>query len=346
MILMMFMLFLSGCRTPPDMRPFADATSQLAGSIKTTGRTVASEVVSMSAKWNVDQRQRALKIAEKFSGAWTERNALADAILEYSASLTAIAQAGEQGEKSALALAGSFKKLCGAIEIALPPAAAAEGVVNVGAQLYGKFARDYAAKTLGDGMKKLQPSIDETADALSDSLKQIETALDAMRDQNAQNIEDELLDGAKVRTERNNLKVLSQRRTALLKMLDDEANARDRLRADLFKSADQVKEKEFARRAVLTADITSELAAIETSLKVQSEKLAPIDARIAAEHQRLTTQITLVRTVRAGLGDWSAAHSRLAAAALEKKPLQVDDLVQTALEIRELIKTVRTTPKE
>ena len=65
------------------------------------------------------------------------------------------------------------------------------------------------------------------------------------------------------------------------------------------------------------------------------------DARKVADQNRLSTEIELVRTVRAGLDDWAAAHARLAAAALEKKPVQVNDLIQIADEIQDLVKTVR-----
>jgi hypothetical protein len=228
----------------------------------------------------------------------------------------------------------------------MPPAAAVEGVINIGAQLYGRFARDYAAKTLGEGMKKLQPSIDETATVLSHSLEQLEISLDAIRDQNAQNIEDEEIDGTKVSTRRNNAKILTSRRADLLKMLGDGNGARDALRAGLLKAPDPTKQQELNRLGALSSDITSELAAVEISLKSETEKLSAIDTRKVADRDRLTTEIVLVHTVRGGLGDWAAAHSRLAAAALEKKPLQVEDLVQTALEIRDLTKTIRTTQKE
>ena len=347
-VLLTFVLsaLLSGCRTPPDMRPFADATSQFSGSIKTAGRTVASEMNLMTAKWPPAQREKSNTIMMKFNQQWTQRHALSDALLDYSVSLTAIAQAGEQGENSARELASSFQKLCSAIEVALPPAAAVEGAINIGAQLYGRFARDYAAKTLGEGMKKLQPSIDETATVLSHSLEQLAISLDAIRDQNAQNIEDEEIDGIKVSTRRNNVKILTSRRADLLKMLGDGNGARDTLRAGLLKAADPTKQQELHRLGALSSDITSELAAVEISLKSETEKLSPIDTRKAADRDRLTTEIVLVHTVRGGLGDWAAAHSRLAAAALEKKPLQVEDLVQSALEIRDLTKIIRTTQKE
>ena len=335
------LLTLSGCRTAPDLRPFADATSQLASSIKTTGKTVVSEVDTMSAGWEKSERATAMLTVNKFEKQWVQRNALADALLDYSASLTAIAQAGEQGEQSAQAVAASFKKLTDAVDVALPQAEAVAEAVKIGSYLYGKFAQDHAAKTLGESMRRLQPTIDETATVLGKSLQQVETGLDAVRAQNAQNFEDEIVLGEKVSTARNTLKTLSLRRAALLDMLNADAKARDDLRAGLLKAADADKEKEFARLSGLNADIAAELAAVEGAFKSESEKLAPFDARKAADASRLATEMELVRAIRAGLDDWAAAHARLAAAALEKKPLQVDDLVQTALEIRDLAKTVR-----
>lgn len=338
-------LLACGCRTAPDLKPFAEATSQLSSSIKASGKTVVAEVDTMSSGWDKTQRATAMTTADKFQKQWLRRNALADALLDYSASLTAIAQAGEQGQQSAQAVADSFKKFTDAIDVALPQAAAVEETVKIGSYLYGKFAQDHAAKTLGESMRRLQPTIDETASVLGSSLKQIEIGLDAIRDQNTQNVEDESLDGLKgglkVTTGRNTVHALSERRAALLAMLNDGTKTRDALRADLLKGTDDAKEKEYTRLTALNTDITTELAAIEGSLKLETEKLAPFDARKVADQNRLTTEIELVQTIRSGLDDWAAAHSRLAAAALERKPLQVEDLVETADQIRELVKTVR-----
>jgi len=52
-----------------------------------------------------------------------------------------------------------------------------------------------------------------------------------------------------------------------------------------------------------------------------------------------------VQATRTGLSDWAAAHSRIAAAALEKHPLQVDDLVQAAVHIQNLVRAVQDSPK-
>lgn len=336
-------LALAGCRTAPNMRPFADATSQLSSSIKIAGRTVVSEVDTMSAKWDSTRRKNAEKTLEGFGQQWEKRQTLANALVEYSASLAAIAEAGEQGEKSAKAVADSFKKLTDAVGVAFPQAKAGEIVVNLGSYLYGKFAQDHAAKTLGESMNRLQPVINETASILSDSFKDIENGLDAVRDQNNQNAEDEVVEGdsTKVRTLRDRLKRLSVRRAKLLAALNSGESSRDSLRAELIKAADAAKEAELARLSRLSTDIAAELAVVESTIKLESDTLKAIDARKAGDHDRLTAAMNLVRIARGGLNDWAAAHSRLATAALEKKTPQVEDLIQTASEIRDLIKTVR-----
>ena len=337
---------LTGCRTAPDMRPFADATSQLSGSIKTAGRTVVAEVDAMSGNWDETHRQAAEKTIEGFGKNWEKHQKLADALVDYSASLAAIAEAGEQGEKSAKAVADSFKKLTDAVGAAFPQAKAGEVAVNLGSYLYGKFAQDRAAKTLGESMNRLQPAIDETASILAWSFKDIEDGLDAVRDQNGQNIEDHVLESSgavkiKVRTVRNRLEHLRARHAALLNALNSGADRRDSLRADLVKAADAAKETELNRLTKLTTDIAAELAVVENAINLESETLKPLDERKAADRERLNSAMNLVRAARGGFGDWAAAHSRLAASALQKKPPQVADLIQTATEIRELIKTVR-----
>jgi hypothetical protein len=361
-------LILAGCRTAPDMQPFADATSQLSSSIKTAGRTVVSEVDTMSSRWDNTRRKNAEKIIEDFGRQWEKRQKLADALVEYSASLAAIAEAGEQGEKSAQAVAFSFQKLTDAVGVAFPQTRAGDMVVNLGSYLYGKFAKDHAARTLGESMNRLQPVINETASIVSDSFKDIEDGLDAVRAQNDQNTEDEVVEGdsTKVRTLRNRLKHLLERRAELLGALKTGDARRDSLRDRLLnvdvaqsiaslRTADtnghdklnkliedtKDKETELARLTKLMADIAAELAVIESTIKLESDTLKPIDARKADDYVRLSAAINLVRLARGGLNDWAVAHSRLATAALEKKTPQVEELIQTASEIRDLIKTVR-----
>lgn len=82
--------------------------------------------------------------------------------------------------------------------------------------------------------------------------------------------------------------------------------ARDALRADLLKTADQNKQQELTRLAALSTDLIAELSAVEVPLKSETDRLAPINARQAAERDRLTTELALVKLIREGLGDWAA----------------------------------------
>lgn len=326
------------------MQPFAAATAQLSGSIKAAGQTVVSEVDSLSANWDPARRQSAEVTREKFSQLWARHQKLGDALVEYSTSLSSIAAAGEQGEKSAKAVAASFKQLTDTIGVAFPPSKAGEVAINLGSYLYGKFAQDRAAKTLGESMNRLQPVINETAAILSASLKDLESALDAIRDQGDQNIEDEVVEGdkGKVSGLRGRLKRLLARRAALLVALDSGGGRRDSLRAELVAGSDAAKEAELSRLTKLTSDIAGELAVVEGAIQAEAASLKPFDERKVADRERISAALALVRVVGGGLNDWALAHSRLAAAALERKTPPVEDLIQTALEIRDLVKTVRS----
>ena len=340
----------SACRTSPDLAPFANATSQIATSIKTGGRTVSSEINAMSADWNGPQRDQARKIGADFAHRWSDRNALADALLNYSASLTAIAQAGEQGETSARQVADAFGKLCGAIDVALPPAAAGAEAVKLGSYLYGRFAQDHAARTLGASMQRLQPVVDEAAVQLGLSLLQIEDALDAIRTQVVADANSKEIDGIKVGTERNIARALASRRNRLLEEviagIDAREQLREKLRSPGLSSGDrETIEQELARLTRSGAELSTELATVEASWQASVQRLAPVAAQTAADRERLGTQIALVQATRTGLSDWAAAHSRIAAAALEKHPLQVDDLVQAAVHIQNLVRAVQDSPK-
>jgi hypothetical protein len=143
--------------------------------------------------------------------------------------------------------------------------------------------------------------------------------MDAVLDQLADNINSEELvpgSGVLVRTERNTLRAVVVRRNAVLAGTNSPAAQEDDLRRT------------------------------EASIRSSTDLLAPFDKRLADSRERVRGEIELVRTIRGGLDDWASAHRRISAAALEQKPLQVDDLVQTALLIQDLIGKTRASKKE
>lgn len=314
----------AGCRTAPDMTPFTDATSQLSSSIQAAGGVTCDEIDRMANGWPEKQRAAAATIKDAFWKQWSGRNNLADALLTYSESLTAIVAAGDQGTASVERVGNAFKQLAGTIGIALPPGSVAgvDKTLELGGYLYGLYAKDAAARSLGESMRKMQPSIDETARVLDESLRHVEEGLDAIRDQVPEDVEDSLsvVGGVtKVRTERATLANVANSRRALL----------DRIAA-----------------SPSAATLRDDLAALDAALRSQADLLAPFDARKAADVSRLADEMRLVRTAREGLAEWAAAHGRLAEAALSKRPPNVERLVQTAEEIRSQIKSIRNTLKE
>lgn len=330
---------LAGCRTAPDMTPFSDATAALSGSIKAAGRAVSDEITDVTRPWPEEQRLAAAAISTRFREHWVQRDALADALTEYSVSLVAIVEAGEKGEESARGLAASFGRLCDAVGVVLPPALAGETVVSAAARVYGLIAVDRAARTLGGGMQRMQPSVDALVEVLDKDLLTIENALSDLRVEARATIEETAIDGMVPRVERNALRQLTARQTAL--------------RSDYFKATQHIDDLRAAAAgdASNAAEITNwsesrkrvwdDLVGVEPLIAGSLRRLAPVDGRVRSAEARIDTEVRLVRRLRAGLAEWAAAHGRLAAAALQRTPPRVEELVQAAIEARDLVRKVR-----
>lgn len=325
---------LAGCHSAPDMRPFADATSQLSVSVKAAGRAVGDEITAVTRSWPEDQRARADEIRERFHSHWVQRGRLADALSEYAVSLTEIVSAGERGEASALALATSFGKLCDAVGSALPPAMAGEVVASSAARLYGLFARDRAARTLARGMAEMQPALDVVIGLLDKDLASIERALlvlrveagDAPYDHTAPPVA-----GFLPSNERNNL---IQHSASLTTLRAELAEVQER------GSIEQLPGDATERRA-RESYLQGRISASEASIAASVQRLEPIRASIAEAQDRIDTEVNLVQTIRGGLADWASSHGRLAQAAVERKAPRVDELVDTAVQIRDLVRKIR-----
>lgn len=313
------LLAVAGCRTPPDLTPFTDATSQLCDSIKASGRVTSDELDAMSMDWPQPQKDAAAKLNENFRARWTDRGRLADALLDYSASLVSVVEAGDKGADSVKAVEASFKQLTDTVGVALPPGTVkvAGTVTELGAYLYGIYTKDKAAGALGEGMKKMQPAIDETARVLGESLKQIQDGLDAIRDQVPQGVEDSpSIPGGSVlvRTERDTLSKLVVRRNELAGRLAQGGS---------------------------DAALRQDLELLDSTIASQTARLAPFDAKKTADRERLSDEIRLVGAARDGLAVWAAAHARLADAALSKRTPNVAELEQTASDIRRMVNDIR-----
>jgi hypothetical protein len=82
----------AGC-TLPDLKPFAEATRELRESVRRTQQRVQDNLDALAKQ---DAQFKAY--AGEFADAWRGRLDLLDALLDYSASLSALSDAGQSGK--------------------------------------------------------------------------------------------------------------------------------------------------------------------------------------------------------------------------------------------------------
>jgi DNA repair exonuclease SbcCD ATPase subunit len=364
----------AGCHTAPNMKPFSDATSQLSASVKASGRAVTNEIEIVTKDWPSKQKASVDTVSARFNTHWVQRGKLADALNDYAASLAAIVEAGEQGEASAAALAKSFGKLCDAVGAVLPPALAGDVVANAASKVYGMFAKDRAARTLAGNMKNMQGELDNVVGVLEKDLTTIEQALADLRVEAKQSFEDTTISAFQPRIERSVLTASTERLSKLRVSMFSATNELDAARERLSRAAagdaaaaqkllNSPGDNQLAQQAAAAASLhqatqrevdtleksitllSQQLSSAESSIAHSVQRLAPIDEQIAQAQARIDAEIRLVQTTREGLSTWASTHARLAEAASERKPPNVEELVQIATEIRELVKQVRTAQK-
>src|SRR4051812_43160832 len=99
---LLLLIALIGCQTP-DLKPFADSTANLHQSIIRSQDIVRSELQGLRAS-HVFEDEGKLSEAEKtFTKAFAQRIAFMVAVVNYSDSLAAVADAGENGQAGAQA---------------------------------------------------------------------------------------------------------------------------------------------------------------------------------------------------------------------------------------------------
>ena len=348
---------LAGCHVAPDMKPFVDASGQLASSIRATGRAVGDETLALTSSWGEAQQQQAKALVDTFSAHWTARNGLADGLANYSASLAGIVAAGEQGEASAKAVAASFMELTESLDVMPAGAAAGTGIdaaIGMGTWLYGKYAKDRAARTLAKSMQEIQPFIDGPKGVVDLIDKDMASAQHILRTllNAAENSVDQVKTTTKraVGDERGTLKSLLARQNALAKQLGGYEEKRDKARETLSGLTDfqalEDKDKglvlaaaksDLDRLNMLSADIRAEFTSNDVLIAQSRALLAPFDQSLAAQKSRLRAAIAMISAARDGLADWGAAHARLAAAALESRPPHVADLIDGAQRLKKML---------
>jgi hypothetical protein len=353
------------CRIP-DLKPFSDATMEMATVLK-EGFERARGALTAAAETAGDQDAFTKQVRE-LDDHWTPTRKALSALVAYSDSLTALAEAGKKGPETMAKLTGAVKELGDAVGL-IPLGGTATKVVElVGAKIIEMQAERDIRKAVG----KAAEAVDIVAPVLKDNftdLRRIHGA--ASRSWEARVLEQSSI----LRNYYESLTADEQRLQYVLNLIIDYGSspARLRMRAALARAkGDQagaarleagiaqdqadllrrLKESDagFAAMNLGTNDVTTKVEGR------QQELMTLIAARrneigvLEAKYQQATVDLNKLRDARAtgdrvlqkgadAIGAWQKAHHSLQATAegQQSRP-SISDLLSIVKEISALLK--------
>lgn len=293
------LLLVAGCATP-DLRPFAEATDSVASGIRQGGDRIVADLA----------REPSLSgtTPDALQAEWGVRKQAADALVAYSGSLAAIAEASAHRKAHAAALHESLQTLAGSIPgVNLAAGAGGEAFRSViSAIIEVKAARDLAA-----AVRAADPAIQTLAAALKADFASISTIH------------------------------LSHFRTA--QMIASGSDIRDLRRLHEKLLAEQQNLRVAAARD-LASPSALELARIDALLAPVRHDLQAHDALIARQQARIDEILLFHRHLAAAIDAWAAGHADLAAALAQNRRPDLVLLVARARELQEAVASLKTAP--
>lgn len=245
-------------------------------------------------------------LAKDLKTNWAARDKAMTALLAYAESLDAIVAAGKSGAESAGKIADSLKGLAGAAGVAIPGSPEMLAVATDTAKfLYAQIANVRAAKQLSKALTEAQPAVEKIAELMRKDLMDLDKIV-----QGANQI---ILTAASAEMSASGLQ--DQRKSLHGEM---------RKERDLTKSAD--------REAL--AQLSQLLSNVDT-------RYAVYEAKLAASAERLRASRQLINAADSALDSWTVGHAQLAVAARNKTTVSTKELLDAAVELRDLVKRIR-----
>ena len=173
--IMIALIIQTGCAPLPDLSGYTAATSTVRQSVASAGTAVSSEADRAGEVMIGPANIEALRKAKaEFDTSWAKNRRAMDAMVRYASSIEAIAAAGNQGAKSAGAVADQLQGLIGALGLPIAPAVGV--VLNTGEKLFAQLALVRAAKSLKASLAAADPAVRELQGILSDNIAEAERA--------------------------------------------------------------------------------------------------------------------------------------------------------------------------
>ena len=158
-----------GCGTLPNVSHFSDVTTQLNGLVRTAGAATVAEVAA--AEQGMTKRAPGGGLSNAVAQGWQPALKAAKALADYSDSLRALVESGQNGEAEAKAATAALKPLVETAVSAFPAGAVGgevlDGLLLAGEKIYGAIAKEIAARSLAKAISNSDPLIQQVAARLS-----------------------------------------------------------------------------------------------------------------------------------------------------------------------------------
>ena len=169
-----FQVLLAACGTIPDLEPYATSTAALHSAVSSSHDLLYKELSTLQGFYPDDSEFA--KFPEHFSKAWQPRIQVMEAMVTYSDSLAAIAQAAKDGQKNAASLAESLQTFVGAAGGPIGLAASPVGA-KIFTALSTAVIEIQASGKLEEAVSAADPVIQEVSDLILKDYADLETLL-------------------------------------------------------------------------------------------------------------------------------------------------------------------------
>lgn len=166
----------SACTSIPDIKPFADATAALSTALNKGYLHTESQLATLQSE-NPDLEDEAKNTLEELRKRWKPTKEAMNALVAYTDSLAALADAGKTGAESAKKLTDSFEGLYNAVGKLAPLPGISIGVKTAFeaiAKINGAIARMRARRALKDAAEDAAPAVQVISIVLAENFKELE----------------------------------------------------------------------------------------------------------------------------------------------------------------------------
>jgi len=295
---------LVGCRSIPDLTPFAEATHGLAGTLTSTSGVLVSDLRRAGQANDADALEAALQPALE----------AATAITNYSDALANLSAAGKDGRANGEKLGGALDELAGVLAVQLP--------IQFG-PVAGLINQWVAEARAAASFKKAVEAADPAIATLAPLMQQVLAQLHDLLENNERSVVDWISDenkGVLILDDVNSGKIIQLHRD---------------LTIEISRLASQ------AASNPLTEQELSQLLALRAELEVNTPQY-DVAAKLVQDERRKHASLRLaVEKASLGFGIWAKTHQGLVDAIGEERAPDVRRLQQSALEIQALVQAAR-----